>query len=96
MPNITNLATATSLTAVENKRSDHSKYITTPEFNKSTAQNFAERLAQANLASKNDIANCVKKADFDDKLKNLNNNINSNKTKHALVENEFEKLQTFY
>ena len=35
MPSITNLATTTTaLTAVENKIPDHSKYITTPEFNK--------------------------------------------------------------
>ena len=32
------------------------KYITTEEFNKLTSQNFAARLAQANLASKNGIA----------------------------------------
>ena len=30
----------------------HDKYITTPEFNKLTAENFAARLVQANLASK--------------------------------------------
>ena len=51
---------------------DHDKYIITPEFLKLTAENFAARLAQANLASKSDIANFVKKTDFDDKLKNLN------------------------
>ena len=45
------------------------KNITTPEFNKLTAENFAARLGQANLASKNDIANFVNKTDFDDKLK---------------------------
>ena len=28
-------------------------------------------------------------------MKNLNKKINSNKTKHLLVENKFEKLQTF-
>ena len=33
--------------------------------------------------------------DFDDKLKSLNQKINSNKTKHLLVENEFKKLETF-
>ena len=33
-PDITNLSTTTTLTAVENKIPDHSKYITTPEFNK--------------------------------------------------------------
>ena len=49
-----------------------------------TAENFAARLKQANL---------VTKTDFDDKLKSLNQKINSNKTKHLLVENEFKKLQ---
>ena len=32
IPNITNLTTNTALTAVENKLSDLSKYVTTPEF----------------------------------------------------------------
>ena len=41
---------------------------------------FAARLKQANL---------VTKTDFDDKLKSLNQKINSNKTKHLLVGNEF-------
>ena len=44
---------------------DNDKYVTTQEFNKIT------RLVQANLASKNDIANFVKKTDFNDKLKNV-------------------------
>ena len=52
---------------------DHSnKYVATQGFDKLTAQKFAARLAQANLESKNDIANFAKKTDFDDKLKNLN------------------------
>ena len=66
---------------------DHDKYITTQEFNKLTAENSTARLAQANLAIKCHIANFIKKTDFDDKLKNLNKNITSNKTKHVLVEN---------
>ena len=37
--------------------------------NELTAENFAARLTQTNLASKNDTPNFVKKADFDDKLK---------------------------
>ena len=37
----------------------------------------------------------VKKPDFDDKLKDLNKKIKSNKTKHLLVENEFQKKQAF-
>ena len=40
---------------------DHDKYITTPEFNKVTTENFPARLAQVNLASINDIANFVKR-----------------------------------
>ena len=44
IPNITNLATTTTnaLNAVENKMSDHSKYISTPEFNTLTAENFTQ------------------------------------------------------
>ena len=33
---------------VENKIPNHDKYITTPEFNKLTAENFAAKLKQAN------------------------------------------------
>ena len=46
---------------------DHDKYITTQEFNKLTSENFTARLKQANLGSKNDIANFVKKTDFENK-----------------------------
>ena len=58
----------------------HDKCITTPEFNKLTEKFFAARLAQINL---------VTKTDFDNKLINLSKKINSNKTKHLIVENEF-------
>ena len=34
----------------------------------------------------------MKKTDFDNKLKNLNKNVTSNKTKHILVENELNEL----
>ena len=73
------------LTAVENKVPYHNKYITTLEFNKLTAETFTARLVQANLASKNDISNFLKKKNFDDKLKTLNNKITSNKTKQVVV-----------
>ena len=51
----------TNFTKIENKLTDHNqgKYITTPEFNRLTAENFAARLKQANL---------ITKTDFDDKL----------------------------
>ena len=48
---------------------DHDKYITTKEFNQLTSKHFTARLKQTNLATKSDIANSVKKTDFDDKLK---------------------------
>ena len=52
IPKITDLATTTALTAVENKIPHHSKYITNPEFNKLTAENFSARLAKANYQAK--------------------------------------------
>ena len=55
---------------------DHNKYITTQEFIRLTSENFTARLKQANLASKNDIANFVKKASFDEKLKTVTSNKN--------------------
>ena len=58
---LTNLATNTALNAIETKIPDNSKYTTTPEFNKLTAENVALRVAQSELASKNDIANFTKK-----------------------------------
>ena len=38
------------------------------------AENSAARLAQVKLENKNDIANFIRKTDFDKKLKNLNKN----------------------
>ena len=52
-----------------------------------TTENFVARLKQANLTSENDIANLVNKTDFDSKLLNFNKGINSNETKHVLIEN---------
>ena len=69
------------------------KMINTPEFSNLTAENFAARLKQANLTSKSDIANYVNKADFDNKLLSFNKRVNSNKTKHLLVENELKNYR---
>ena len=78
----------TKISETEKKLTNHNhdKYITTPEFSKFIAEIFAARLAQANL---------ITKTDFDTKLMSLNKEINSNKTKNLLVENELKKLQTF-
>ena len=94
IPNVTNLTTTTitTYTAAENKKSDHSKYITALELNKLAAESFAARLTQVNLASKSYIANFLKKTDFDDKIKNLNKNVTSNKTKNVLAENKLNEL----
>ena len=43
---------------------DPDKCIPTQEFNKLTADDFAERLKQVDLASKNNIARFIKKTDF--------------------------------
>ena len=62
----------------------HDKYITTPESNRLTTENFAVRLSQADL---------VTKTDFDNKLTDLNRNFASNKTKHLIIENELKKIE---
>ena len=46
---------------------------------KLTADHFEARLAQANLATKADIADFIKQKDFGNKLKNINKNVTSNK-----------------
>ena len=64
----------TKISELENKVTtdhDHDKYFTTQEFNRLTSEKFTARLKRANLASKNDIANFVKKTGFHEKLKNL-------------------------
>ena len=66
IPNVNNLVKKTDyntkISETENKiATDHDKYITIQEFNKLAAENFTARLKQANLASKNDIANFVKR-----------------------------------
>ena len=49
---------------VNNINHDHAKYITTLKFNKLMSEHFATRLRQANLSSKKDIANFIKKDRF--------------------------------
>ena len=59
---------------IEKKITDRGKHFTTIEFNELTKENFAERLKQANLASKNDIADSVKNTEFDEKPIKINTN----------------------
>ena len=76
---------STKIGEVENKISNHDKYITTSEFNKLKAENFTASLKQGNL---------VIKTDFDKKLTSFNRKINSNKTKYLEVQNKLNGLIT--
>ena len=81
IPNVSNLVKKTGyktkISEIENTiitDHDHDKYITIQDFNKLTSENFTVRLKQVNFQSKNDIANFIKKTDFDIKLKNVTSN----------------------
>ena len=63
----------TKISDIENKIPNHDKYVTTPEFNKLTAENYTAKLKQANLVIKTYI---------DKKLVSINKKITSNKTKY--------------
>ena len=62
----------TKISEIKNKILDNSKCITTQEFNKLTAKDFAANLKQADL---------VKKTDFDNKLASFSRQITWSKTK---------------
>ena len=57
--------------------------LLTGEFNKLVKERFADRLKQANLASKNDMADFVKKTDYNEKLIKKYYKITSNKIRHV-------------
>ena len=90
--NISGLVTKTyyntKISDIEKKITDHNhdRYITTPEFNRLTTEDFKARLSKANL---------ITKTDFDIELKKNSDRVTSNKTKHFMVENELKKLKTF-
>ena len=75
----------TKISEVESKIHNHDKYITTPEFDKLTAEKFTARLKQANL---------VTKTDFDKKPSSFNRKITSNKTKYLEVQKKLNSLIT--
>ena len=72
---------------------DHDKYITTPKFNNLAAGDLNAKLAQADLVTKKDFDAKLKK--ITEKNKKIIRIINSDKTKHLLVENELKKVQKF-
>ena len=92
IPSTNNLVKKTDynakITEVENKITNHKhdEYLTTPEFNKLSADVFNLRIAQANL---------ITKTDFDARLSWLNRKITKNKSDQVLVKNELNKLKTF-
>ena len=72
---VTNNSLDTKIGEVKNQIPDDSKVVTNPDkyiitqkFDKLTSEDIAERLKEAKLASKNDIVDFSKQADFDDKL----------------------------
>ena len=73
----------TKISEVENKISDHAKYITAQEF--TTAENFVARLTQAKLVSK---------TNFDNKLISLNRKITSKKKKKKIFRSSKKKLNS--
>ena len=76
IPNTSGLVTAvlnTKIREVENKIPNYDKCMTTPEFDKLTAENFTTRLKQANLETE---------SDFDKKITSFNRKIISNKKKY--------------
>ena len=48
--------------------------------------------SKAKLATKAGIDDFIENIDFDDKLKNVNKKVTSNKTKHVLIKNELNEL----
>ena len=52
---VTTTVLDTKIGEVENKVLHHAKYITTQEFHKLIAENFAARITQANIVSKTDF-----------------------------------------
>ena len=85
---VTTIVLNTKISEVENKIPNHNKYVNALEFNKLTAENFSERLKQANL---------VNKTDFHKKLTSFNRKITSNKIKCLEVQKKLNILRTnFY
>ena len=70
-------------------RSDTVGFISGSELN----QDVTRLATKAELRSTQ--AYLVRKTDFSNKLSSFSKIINSNKTKHLLVKNEFKKAQTF-
>ena len=109
IPDISNLATKTALSAVENKihsvsnlvKKAHYNTIVTEIENKLINHNHVKyidtsefnKLAVDIFNARIAQANLITKTDFDAKLSSLNRKITKNKTDHLLVQNELKKLK---
>ena len=97
IPNVSNLVKKTDydtkISEIENKittNHDHDKYITTREFN---IKKIYCKIITTNLASKNDIANFVKKTDLDkSELNELSKKVISAKGLTKYFRNKFNIL----
>ena len=56
------------------------------------AENFEERLKQTKLKTKDEFVDFAEKIYFDEKLKNINKKVTSNKTKHEEGEQKLNHL----
>ena len=90
IPRITNLLL---LKLLRKKYLTRVKYFAASEFNELTAENLTVRVKWANLTTETNTAGVTNETDFDDKLKKLNKKVTSNKGKHAVIDNEWNKLQ---
>ena len=111
IPDISNLATKTALTAVKNKTTSVSNLVKKTDYNTKVTEienkvnnhnhdKYIDtpkfnKLAAHVFNARLAQANLITKTDFDAKLSSLNRKIIQNKTKHLLVENELNKLKTF-
>ena len=111
IPDISNLATKTTLTAIENKIPSVSNLVKKIDYNTKFTEienklnnhnhdkyidtSQFNKLAADVFNTRLAQANLITKTDFDAKLSNLNRNITQNKSKHLLVKNELNKLKTF-
>ena len=111
IPNVSNLGTKTTLTAVENKIPSVSNLVKKADYNTKVIEienklnnhnhdkyidtSEFKKLAVDVFNARIAQANLVTKTDFDAKLSSLNKKITSNKTKHVLAKNELNKLKFF-
>ena len=108
---MSNLATKTALTTVENKIPSVSNLVKKTDYN-TKITDIENKLNNHNHGKYIDIlefnkltadvfnarlaqANLITRTDFDAKFSRLNRKITQNKTKHLLVENELNKLKNF-